>query len=389
MFLLDFPYVSDVLKHTIKTYNHPVIATSSARRLVADSNINWISEAEASALLKTNSNQLLYSNSENGLSWIETHLEASDINQHIQSVKDKALFREKTTSLFPDFKFQVIELQDIHNLASDELNFPFVLKPSVGFLSLGVYVVHNKTDWEKAKADVLTESFKGLFPKNVVDTTYFIMEDIAQGEEYAVDYYYDADGDVVILGILHHLFSSGTDTSDRVYITSKAIVDQHKTAFKKFLKTIGDVLGLKNFPAHAELRVDKKGAILPIEINPLRFGGWCTTADLSGLALGLDSYAYFLEQRVPDWDVLFQGKEDKIFSVVVLDNSTGLSPNEIQYFDYDALAADFQKPLCIRQLDINTYPLFGFVFAETDSTNQLELQNILTSDLKKYVVLNE
>jgi hypothetical protein len=82
---------------------------------------------------------------------------------------------------------------------------------------------------------------------------------------------------------------------------------------------------------------------------------------------------------------VFQGKENKIFSIVVLDNNSGIEPNDIAKFDYKALAHDFENPISIRELDINEYPLFGFVFAETDPENKGELDDILTSDLRKYI----
>ena len=50
------------------------------------------------------------------------------------------------------------------------------------------------------------------------------MEEYVEGEEYAIDCYFDEKGEVVILNILHHKFSSGRDTSDRVYSTSKEII---------------------------------------------------------------------------------------------------------------------------------------------------------------------
>lgn len=387
MFLIDQPYVSEFLINTIKTCNYPIIATSACKALVSDTSLNWVSEDKAIALLKSNPEQALYSNSENALSWVETHLKDSDINKRILSVKDKATFRDKIKDLFPDFKFRKIKLQDLEDVSVEELTFPFVIKPSVGFLSLGVYVVTDEANWERVKKELLLQTFKGLFPKNVIDTSYFIMEDLAEGEEYAIDYYYDEKGNVIILGVLHHVFSSGTDTSDRVYTTSKAIIDQHKNALEKFLKDIGAPLGLKNFPAHAEVRIDKEGRILPIEINPMRFGGWCTTADLSGLVLGLNPYKCFIDKISPDWETLFQGKEGKLFSVIVLDNNSGIKASEIEKFDYQALADDFENPISIRPLDIQDYPLFGFVFVETDTKNKNELQKILSSNLKKYIVL--
>ncbi|MCK4879045.1 MAG: ATP-grasp domain-containing protein [Bacteroidales bacterium] len=51
-----------------------------------------------------------------------------------------------------------------------------------------------------------------------------------------------------------------------------------------------------------ELRVDAEGVIIPIEINPFRFGGWCTTADLLGIATGFSPYEFYLKNQRPDWE---------------------------------------------------------------------------------------
>jgi hypothetical protein len=53
------------------------------------------------------------------------------------------------------------------------------------------------------------------------------------------------NGDAVLLNVLHHLFSSGTDTSDRVYSTSKAIIEKYKIDLEYFLSKIGKELHLK------------------------------------------------------------------------------------------------------------------------------------------------
>ena len=389
MFLIDKPYVSDFLIQTLKENNYPVVATKVARELVADTSLNWIGEKEAIASLKTNPAQRRYSNSEIALSWIDTHLGESELSKQINFLKDKAAFREQIKVLFPDFKFQKIKFENIQDISSEELPFPFVIKPSVGFLSLGVHIVKDENDWARAKEELTPQNLKSIFPKNVLDTSHFVLEDFIQGEEYAVDYYHNDKGEVILLNVLHHVFASGSDTSDRVYSTSKAIMNQHKAELEQFLGAVGNTLNLKNFPAHAEVRIDEKGNIVPIEINPLRFGGWCTTADLSGIALGLNSYKYYFENACPNWDAVFQGKENSIFSIVVLDNNSGIKPNDIAEFDYKTLAHDFDNPISIRELDINEYPLFGFVFAETDPENKRELLDILTSDLRKYILVRD
>ncbi|MCA0133235.1 ATP-grasp domain-containing protein [Winogradskyella alexanderae] len=389
MYLIDKPYISDFLIDTIKENNFHVVATKEAKELVAEASLNWISEEEAIETIKSNPSQRIYSNSENVLSWIDNHFEESELSKQINTLKDKAKFREQIKAIFPEFKFQKIKLENIQNITTEELSFPFVIKPSIGFLSVGVYIIKNENDWIKAKEKITPQNIKSIFPKNVLDTSHFIIEDFIQGEEYAIDYYHNDKGEVVILNILHHVFSTGTDTSDRVYSTSKAIINQHRAELEQFLSTIGGALNLKNFPAHAEVRIDKNGKITPIEINPLRFGGWCTTGDLSGITIGLNSYKYYFENTCPNWDDLYQGKENKIFSIIVLDNNSGIKPANIAKFDYKALANDFETPILIRALDINKYPLFGFVFVETDKKNKEELYDILSSDLRKYIIVKE
>lgn len=386
MFLIDKPFVSDFLIKTIKDNNYKIIATKVAKELIKDDSLAWIKEEEALALLKKNPEISLYSNSENALAWIDQYYGESELSSQLQVLKNKVKFRELIKELFPDFYFRQISIEEIQRLSDDEIRFPFVIKPAVGFFSIGVYIVENEKDWIKAKSELRPDKLKSIFPENVLNTRNFIIEEFIRGEEYAIDYYYDNNGDAVLLNVLHHLFSSGTDTSDRVYSTSKAIIEKHKIDLEYFLSKIGKELHLKNFPAHAEVRIDENGKIIPIEVNPLRFGGFCTTADLLGVTLGFNEYKCFCENKKPDWETIFKGKENKIFSVIILDNNSGIIPSDILRFNYSGLAKDFEKPIVIRELDINKYPVFGFAFIESAASNKKELNDILTSDLRKYIV---
>ncbi|SEA97079.1 ATP-grasp domain-containing protein [Flavobacterium gillisiae] len=386
MFLIDKPFVSDFLIDTIRNNNFKIIATKVAKELVQDDSLQWIEEDEAIVLLKKNPQISIYSNSENALAWIDQNYGESELSNQLKILKNKVKFRELIKGLFPDFYFKQISIEEIQRLSDDEIRFPFVIKPAVGFFSIGVHIVENEKDWINAKSELQPEKLKSIFPENVLNTSHFIIEEFIQGEEYAIDYYYDNNGDAVLLNVLHHLFSSGTDTSDRVYSTSKEIIKKYKIELESFLSKIGAALNLKNFPAHAEVRIDKDGKIIPIEINPLRFGGFCTTADLLGVTLGFNEYKCFFENTKPDWDTIFKGKETKIFSVIILDNNSGIIPSDIVKFKYLDLANDFEKPVLIRELDINKYPVFGFAFIESAASNKKELSDILTSDLRKYIV---
>lgn len=389
MILIDKPFVSDFLIQTIKDNNYQIVSTQEARALIDDDELSWVSEKEASRFLTDNPETQLYTNSENALSWLDKNLGGSDYAKQAQLFKDKVRFRELIQTLYPGFFFRTIKLEEIQSLNRKELPFPFVIKPSVGFFSIGVYVVKTETDWELARRELNYENLESIYPGNVLDTTTFIIEEYIEGEEFAVDCYFNSEGEVVILNILHHKFSSGADTSDRVYSTSMALVLRYLSSFKAFLQSIGQKAGIKNFPAHVELRVDAEGQINPIEINPLRFGGWCTTADLLGIATGFSPYEFYLKNEMPDWDLVFKGKDKHIFSIIVLNNNSGYAPEEIDYFDYELLALDFEKPLVIRRMDVKKYSVFGFVFAETSPGQEEELNRILVSDLKKYIHLKQ
>lgn len=364
-----------------------LVSTPEARAMLEDNDLPWISEEEALRLIREFPETPLYANSENALAWLEKHLGDTAYALHAQLFKDKVRFRELIQTLYPDFFFQTLTLDEIQSLRKEDLPFPFVIKPAVGFFSIGVHVVKNESDWEIARKELNYHNLKSAYPRGVLDTSRFIIEEFIEGEEFAVDCYFNQEGEVVILNILHHRFSSGADTSDRVYSTSKLIVLQYLSSFTSFLQAIGEKAGLCNFPAHVELRVDASGRINPIEFNPLRFGGWCTTADLLGLSTGFCPYDFYIRNEKPDWNRVFQGKENKLYSLVVLNNNSSYQPEEIAYFDYELLRKDFENPLEIRQMDVGLYSIFGFVFAETSPGNESELDNILVSDLRKYIVL--
>ncbi len=389
MILIDKPFASDFLIQTIKENNYEVVSTEAARALIDDDELAWVSEEEASKFIRANPEAPLYTNSENALSWLDKNLGDSDFVKHARLFKDKTRFRELIQSLYPEFFFRTVKLQDIPSFNKKELPYPFVIKPSVGFFSIGVHVVKNEADWELARKDLNYENLKSIYPENVLDTSTFIMEEYIEGEEFAIDCYFNSEREVVILNILHHEFSSGADTSDRVYSTSLDMVHQFKSSFEAFLQSIGQKAGIKNFPAHVELRVDAEGRINPIEINPLRFGGWCTTADLLGIATGFSPYNLYLKNEKPDWDLVFKGKSKLKLSIIILNNNSGYAPEEIDYFNYELLAKDFEKPLVIRKMGVEKYSVFGFVFAETSPGNEEELSKILVSDLRKYIQLKQ
>jgi len=375
---------------TVKDNVIPVVGTEIAKKLGLYSGTKVISEDEAIEIARKTDNPVIYMTSENSIDWITKNLAFSNLPEKIALFKDKLKFRELTKSIFPSFYFKGVCVEDLTKIQFKEITQPFIIKPKVGFFSMGVYKVSSYKEWINTIDLIIEEieQIKDLYPKEVLDTSSFIIEQCINGEEFAVDAYYNSTGEPVILSILKHTFSSDKDVSDRVYTSSKDIIENNLKEFTNFTEKIGKLAGVKNFPIHIELRRDDDGTLLPIEVNPMRFGGWCTTADISFLAYGFNPYLYYYSQKKPNWSEVLKGKEEKLFSIIVLDNSTGIDVNKITSFNYEKLLLNFEKPIELRKIDYKKYPVFGFLFTETREDNFIELKNILDSDLNEFVSTN-
>ncbi len=381
MIILDKPFVSDELKEYLDESINPVLENEMA---LLENQKHKFNIVETHEFIKTyGEGHKLYTVSENSLDWIYQNIPDKELINWLSIMKDKVRFRELLKETYPDFFFMKVALEDLRTLNFDSLPLPLIIKPSVGFFSVGVYTITNHHDWDSALASIFKNAldWKKSYPDNVVGNSTFILEEYIQGDEYAIDAYYDETGQAIILNIMKHDFSSIADVSDRLYYTGKEIIEDKLEQFTDFLSKANKNINARNFPLHAEVRV-KDGRIVPIEFNPMRFAGWCTT-DLVYFAFGFKTYDYYFKNEKPDWHAILRGKENKLYTLIVLDK-----PNNLQSdydFDYDRLCAIFKKVLCIRKLDYKEHPVFGFLFTETDSNDRSELDHIIKSDLKEFL----
>ena len=387
MIILDSPYVSDFLIDTVRKNQIPVLNNPFIKK-INSKGVKLLSDAEAVQSIIVQ-HDLLYTNSENAIGWISDNLQETNLPKQIELFKNKEKFRKLISKLYPDFNYNKVAFKDLNKLDIETIQKPFVVKPNVGFFSMGVHIIKNSYDWKKALEllDVEMQAVKELYPLQVMDATEFIIESYIKGREYAVDCYFNKNGKPVILNILEHQFSSTDDVSDRLYYTSTTIIKKLKDSVEQFLREMNDLAGLTNFPLHIEIRIDND-MIIPIEGNPMRFGGWCTTADLAYHAYGFNPYQYYFEAKEPDWDKILKSYDDSIYSIIILNNATGYSADQIKYFNYDKLLANFENPLDLRKINYSKYPLFGFLFTKTSQDYFSELDAILKSDLKEYIYLN-
>lgn len=382
MIIVENPYVSREMADFLVESGTPVLDNGPAWSLPYRSAMIALGDDEFAR--RINAGERLYTTSEHALNWIAGHVDDKRLLHSIACMKDKCRLRNVIRDMHPDFFFRDATAEELAEIIPSSLQFPLVLKPTVGFFSVGVYVIDDAEGWRRAVADISAKAatWAREYPSEVVASGRFIVEEYIPGDEYALDVYYDDNGEAVIVNMMKHDFSSAEDVRDRLYYTSAAIIRDNLDRFTAYLNRLGEKLDLRAFPAHVEVRVSERG-IIPIECNPLRFAGWCTT-DLTWFAFGLRTYEYYLQNKRPDWDALLAGHENNIYSLVILDKPAGLAPNAA--FDFEALGNDFGEVLCRRRMEFAESPIFGYLFTRTPEPAHSVLEHIVRADLGKYVV---
>ncbi|MFP4470112.1 MAG: ATP-grasp domain-containing protein [Bacteroidales bacterium] len=387
MIIIDPPYVSDFLKKTLRDFQFPVLRNADAVRLLNGCNINFADPDEVLGSLGNQRDPMIYTSSENSVGWIAEKLHNTNLPDKVNLFKDKTRFRKMLSALHPRFFFREYQLSELDTIDAQQLPVPFIIKPSVGFFSLGVHKVNTPAEWPQVRDRIKKEvdMIRDTYPEQVLDVNKFIVEENITGDEFTIDAYYNSEGEPVVLGMMRHIFASESDTSDRLYITSTAVIEKNLERFRDFLGEMGAMAGLRNLPVHVEVRVDESGRIMPIEVNPLRFGGWCTSAELTHYAFGFNPYELLMNNQRPHWQQILRERADDIFSIIILNNNSGYPAANIKSFDYDAVLSQLETPLELRKADVKRFHLFGFIYTRTRKENFMELEYLLHSDLRDFI----
>ena len=347
MFILEAPYASDLTLEWLEDSQHPVLGNGFARML-ADSGCKLNLVGDEEAVQRANGGERVYSSSENGLAWVLEHVQDDNLRRCIHLCKDKAETRRVLAHVDAAHFFRECTMDQLLSMDTSALSFPLVVKPAVGFVSFGVHVIRDADAWDDVICQLKTEMERGsVHPQSVVGTGRFVLEGYLSGQEYAVDVYFDAQGEPVILNVLQHDFRDSSDTSDHLYFTGMRIIGQAEPHLRAWFERANEMFGFHDFCAHVELRVSHASDQDPldamadgsnihvIELNPLRFAGLCGT-DIGYYAFGIRTYEYYLNDIKPDWDDVFGGlRPDEVAAMSVLDAPTGW--REGCSIDYDAI----------------------------------------------------
>ena len=386
MIILDKPFVSDFLLNTAIETQIPVLDTPFVRDIPGSEKMNLLEADDFFRRLESDPTAKIYSNSEDSAAWIYKYMPDSTLAENIKRVKDKFRMREIFASLNPEFYFQKCSFQELEKLDVSAIPKPFIVKPVRGIASIGIRAVFSDDQWP----DILNQIRKDridygtAFSDTVVDLNSFLLEGYIDGQEIAVDAYFDNNGDAVVVNILKHDFASLEDNSDRLYYTSFSIIKEYLPRVEKYLGSVANALKIRNFPMHMEMRITPNGEFIPIEINPMRFAGFCTT-DMASYAFGINPYRVYLDGQKPNWNKIFSSKEEEIYSMGVVDIPRHMDKNKV-YFDYDALAGKLENILEIRKMNYKIFPMAAFIFAATKPENSAELHRWLHDDMKNVII---
>ena len=186
------------------------------------------------------------------------------------TMKDKHLFRELLQDLFPDLRYSYVSYEDIQQL---EISSKRVLKPVKGCFGTAVKIIDSNTNLEQIANEIKAEIGinSSVLSESVLSQSEFILEDYIEGEEYAVDMFYDSQGQPHIVNIYYHPLPKYKAYLHMIYYTNKVIFETIYDEAIIFFKNLNNKLKVKNMLLHSEFKRDK--GLIPIEINAMRFGG--------------------------------------------------------------------------------------------------------------------
>ena len=300
----------------------------------------------------------------------------------VSRLKNKVTCRQMLASIFPDFFFQEIPIRDLPKiqLAPNEKYF---VKPIKGYWGSAAFPVDAQTDRVSLMHEIEAQLTKrtNLFSEQVVAKDRLIVEEFLEGEEYAVDMFFDESGQPVITNICHHPLPKNLDYLHVVYYTSYEVYRSLYPKFIEFFHALNQSLQARSIPIHGEFKLHK-GKLTPIELNPLRFGS-DGFADLSFHAFGFNPFLYFAENRAPDWEALWKGREEKIFAFYLGYNGTDLDTGHYRP-DLRNFRRLFSHILSDTAMNYQDTLAFAVMYIEEDSLDRIH--ELLKVEFNEYFV---
>lgn len=378
LILLDSTYISPLLSETL--YEKDIVMCDIQQKEILGQNL--VEEHDLENVFQ--SEELIIMNSEEAFQLLNEFHSQANITKVANLFKNKVDFRKCLSKIYPHFFFLEASMRELHHIDTEILPYPVILKPSIGYSSVGVYRIENKHEYQRVLENLVSTMQSGSenYSTDVLDTNSFIIESYIEGQEFAVDLYFDDNNEPVLLNVFSRMFKDEKDMSDRIYYTSKQILADYLAPISAYIARLNTLFDLRKMPLHIELRMQSNGEFIPIEINPLRFAGIGTT-ELGYVAYGVNPYHHFFEQSKPDWPQLIQAMDDKIYNFTCAEFDHDLKIDSNFVILHDQLKKQFDHILEYRHIPLESGSTFAVIFYSCDSLEQNN--HILSLDFMSFV----
>jgi hypothetical protein len=256
-----------------------------------------------------------------------------------------------------------------------------VVKPVKGCFGTGVRVIDGDINIDELIVEIKAELARNgaVLSSEVLTPDEFLIESYIEGEEYAVDMFYDNHGKPIITNIYHHPMPNNLAYLHMLYYASRETFDKVYQPAKEFFEKLNQILQVTNLPIHSEFRFHK-GQLTPIELNSFRFGGM-GLGNLGFHALGINSYQHFIEDTEPNWDAVWQNKENAFgFFIAYIGQNSDVSKTQP---NWEKLRQQFSRIILEVPFDYKTQLAFGILYIEE---KQERLADILKIEFNEYFV---
>jgi hypothetical protein len=304
----------------------------------------------------------------------------------VLTLKDKFAFRELLNSIYPDFYFKQGTLEDLLGERLDDTS-KYVIKPVKGCFGTGVRVIDGSVDRQTLIEEVQAEIARNgsVLSSSVLTPDEFLIESYIEGEEYAVDMFYNSQGEPVITNVYHHPMPENLAYLHMLYYASRETFERVYPLAKDFFRKLNQTLEVTNLPIHAEFRL-QDGQLMPIELNSFRFGGM-GLGNLGYHALGVNSYQHFIEDSEPDWESVWDDKHN-IFGFFIAYNGSNVELASTAP-DWERMRSQFSRVILEVPFDYQKQLAFGILYIEEKPENVPALLRIEFDDYFVPLVMEE
>ena len=332
--------------------------------------------------LRFSDNQKICITSETSIDILLERIDDKNKVNAIRKLKDKYLFREILTGIYPNYKFQLIRADEIKDLKITEKS---VIKPVKGFFGTAVRIIEPHTNFMELSVELQSELKKNslVFSDNVLSKEDFLVEQFIEGEEYAVDMFYNEAGEVCITNIYHHPLPNNLAYLHMIYYSSKAVFDKIYDKAKYFFTELNKILNVKNFAIHGEFKLSDT-QVIPIELNAMRFGGMGLGSMLYH-TMGENPFEYFLRDIEPNWDEIWEGKENVNYVFLIAYNALNKSLKDHKP-NTEKLKQHFSKIFLERLFNYQKEVAFGIYYLQETDENISKLLALEFDDFFEEIV---